>query len=337
MQYIFIIIGLILAAIGVFGWLRGKKLENQTVEQIESKRKQQIFKDLSKYDFELTEFKMYAEQEKGRLQVEISQANLDRQDAIQRAAEAQEATNKILASEQGRAAAELQRFKELEQVKIEQENQKKIQSLNLLYDKQKQDLEKIFNEYKQMYSDELEEYETQVKEWKAKITAINEQIRHEEELQNSINCHRIQLSNSDKEDIQYLLSIEENIHNKQLLYKLIWSEYLQKPFNKMINDCFGARVPKNVIYCIEQIDLKKKYIGKTSAEVSKRWTDHIKNSLNIGTIKRQPIHEALYKNWDNFTFSILEEVKDEKLGDREKFYINFFQTDKYGFNIKSGG
>ena len=103
MQYIFIIIGLILAAIGTFSWLRGKKLENQTVEQIEAKRKQQIQKDLSKHDFELSEFKMYAKQEVSRLQAEISQANLDRQDAIQRAAEAQEATNRILASEQGRA------------------------------------------------------------------------------------------------------------------------------------------------------------------------------------------------------------------------------------------
>ena len=337
MQYIFIIIGLILAVIGAFGWLRGKKLEKQSIEEIESKQQQRIFQDMLKYYNELESYKTRVAQEKSKIQLDISQANLDRQEAIQRAAEAQEATNKILASEQGRAAAELQRFKELEQVKIEQENQKKIQSLNLLYDKQKYDLEEEYNEQKKFYESDLAKYETQLKEWKAKITAINEQIRHEEELQNSINCHRIQLSNSDKEDIQYLLSIEENIHNKQLLYKLIWSEYLQKPFNKMINDCFGARVPKNVIYCIEQIDLKKKYIGKTSAEVSKRWTDHIKNSLNIGTIKRQPIHEALYKNWDNFTFSILEEVKDEKLGDREKFYINFFQTDKYGFNIKSGG
>jgi len=38
MQYIFIIIGLILAAIGAFGWLRGKKLENQSIEEIESKQ-----------------------------------------------------------------------------------------------------------------------------------------------------------------------------------------------------------------------------------------------------------------------------------------------------------
>ena len=105
----------------------------------------------------------------------------------------------------------------------------------------------------------------------------------------------------------------------------------------MLNNNFGSKVPKNVIYCIERISDKKKYIGKTSAEVSKRWTDHIKNSLEIGTIKHQPIHDALYKNWDNFTFSIIEEVKDDKLSEREKYYINFFETDKYGFNVKSGG
>jgi len=92
----------------------------------------------------------------------------------------------------------------------------------------------------------------------------------------------------------------------------------------MINFVFGSKIPKNVIYCIEDINTHKKYIGKTSAEVSKRWTDHIKNSLNIGTIKRQSIHDALYNHWDEFTFTILEEVKDDKLGDREKFYINFF-------------
>ncbi|MDV3427666.1 MAG: GIY-YIG nuclease family protein [Bacillota bacterium] len=105
----------------------------------------------------------------------------------------------------------------------------------------------------------------------------------------------------------------------------------------MINNNFGSKVPKNVIYCIERISDNKKYIGKTSAEVSRRWTDHIKNSLSIGTIKRQPVHDALYNDWDNFTFSIIEEVKDDKLNEREKFYINFFETDKYGFNIKSGG
>ena len=96
-------------------------------------------------------------------------------------------------------------------------------------------------------------------------------------------------------------------------------------------------LPIGYIYCIENINTHKKYIGKTSAEVTKRWTDHLKNSLNIGGIKRQPIHDALFGHWDEFTFRVIEEVKDEKLSEKEKYYISFFQTDKYGYNVKSGG
>ena len=63
------------------------------------------------------------------------------------------------------------------------------------------------------------------------------------------------------------------------------------------------------------------------------------------TIKTFSKLESLYEDvetliemgYEEEDESILEEVKDDKLGDREKFYINFFQTDKYGFNIKSGG
>ena len=94
---------------------------------------------------------------------------------------------------------------------------------------------------------------------------------------------------------------------------------------------------KNVIYCIENIASHKKYIGKTSAEVSKRWTEHIKSSLNIGGIKRQNIHEVLFNHWDEYTFSIIECFTSVKLSEREKYYINFFETDKYGYNQKGGG
>lgn len=186
-------------------------------------------------------------------------------------------------------------------------------------------------------NDKLEEIKNELEDYRLRRAAINEAIRREEEVENEIDYHRIILSDMDKEDINYLLSIEEKIHNKDLLHKLIWSEYLQKPFNQMINNIFGSNVPKNVIYCIENYTTHKKYIGKTSAEVSKRWTEHIKSSLNIGGIKKQKIHEALFKHWDEYTFSILEVVTKETLNEKEKYYISFFETDKYGFNSKSGG
>ena len=135
----------------------------------------------------------------------------------------------------------------------------------------------------------------------------------------------------------YLTSIIPKLRNHEIIYKLIWSEYLQRPFNTMIKNLFGGKIPKNVIYCIEQIDGNKKYIGKTKAEVSKRWTEHIKTSLSIGGVARSQIHDALYLHWDEFYFSILEVVDNESnLSEREKYYINFYETDKIGYNVKVG-
>jgi hypothetical protein len=39
----------------------------------------------------------------------------------------------------------------------------------------------------------------------------------------------------------------------------------------------------------------------------------------------------------NYTFEILEEVPKEKLGEREAYYIDFYDTKNYGLNQKRGG
>ena len=275
--------------------------------------------------------------EQEEVELNIQKVEKDREVAQQRAAEAYENTERVLLSEQRRLATEMKSKKELEEVRFEQEKEKRQEAINLYFNKLNAQAETIYKQKKEELQTEITLLQSQLNEWKSKQEAINQEIQRQQELEDSINFHRIQLKESDKSDIHFLLSIEDNINNKDLLHKLIWTEYIQRPFNQMINSTFGSKIPKNVIYCIENINTHKKYIGKTSAEVSKRWTDHIKNSLNIGTIKRQNIHDALYNHWDEFTFTVLEEVKDDKLGEREKFYINFFQTDKYGFNIKSGG
>jgi len=239
---------------------------------------------------------------------------------------------------------ELEKQKEqaLGQIQLEAE-QKKNQLEKDFEIKQKEildnitNLDGIYNERKELLEKEYKYILEELEDYRSRRAAINEAIRREEELQNELDFHRIILSNNNKEDIGYLLSIEDKINNKALLRKLIWSEYLQKPFNKMINNLFGSSIPKNVIYCIENIENHKKYIGKTSALVSKRWTEHIKTSLNIGTAKRSYIHDNLFNNWDNFTFSIIEIVDKEELSEKEKYYIKFFETDKYGYNMNSGG
>lgn len=184
---------------------------------------------------------------------------------------------------------------------------------------------------------EYNQIKSELEEERRKRQTINEELRKQEEKERYQEMHRVNLTDDEKEDIKFLLSLEDRMHNKQILYKLVWSTYLQQAYKNTFNNILGGRDPKNVIYCIENINNGKKYIGKTSAEVSKRWTEHIKTSLNIGTIKSTNIHKALYNHWDEFIFYIITETTKDKLSEMEKYYIDFYSSDKYGYNIKAGG
>lgn len=178
----------------------------------------------------------------------------------------------------------------------------------------------------------------EIDDFKKKQTVINEEILRRRELEEKQEFFKIKLPECDKQDIKYLLSVIDNIKNSTLVYKLIWSEYIQKPFNQMTKNITGGKEIKCVIYKITNTNTGEIYIGKTKADVTKRWTEHIKTSLNIGTVARSKIHNALFNHWDEFTFEILEKVDDEtKLSTREKFYINFYESNIYGYNMNSGG
>ena len=236
---------------------------------------------------------------------------------------------------------ELQRIieKEKEEKLFALENElailKQIKMMNIERDVSlyKIEMDDNINKMKQ----EVDKLQIVIDDYHAKCNAINQAIALENSKEEEKIKHQICLSLQDKEDIKYLLSIEEKINNKQLLRKLIWSEYLQKPFNEMLKRLFLGNPPKNVIYCIENIHNHKKYIGKTSAEVSKRWTNHIKTSLEIGTIKSQNIHKALYGHWDEFIFSVIVVSEKEKISEDEKYYIKLFESDIYGYNMNGGG
>lgn len=185
--------------------------------------------------------------------------------------------------------------------------------------------------------EEVSQLQKEISEYKNKQQAINNDILRQKELEEQTDFYRIQLSDKDKNDIKYLFSIEDNINNKQLLYKLIWSEFLLKPFNAMVNRVTEGKERKNCIYKITNLATQEIYIGKTRGVISKRWTEHVKTSLGIGSVSRTLLHTALKKYlWDSFSFEILEyDVKD--LNSREKFWIDFYQSNTCGMNIRAGG
>lgn len=183
----------------------------------------------------------------------------------------------------------------------------------------------------------LDELANQLENERQKYLSIIETVQNaQSEDEKDVNRH-IQIREAAKEDINYLLNnVANKLSNPDILYKLIWSEYIQKPTNEMLDyilpqrDCPG-------IYKITNDRNKKTYIGR-STSVRKRLTDHIKSAVGISTIADQRVHQAMREEglW-NFTFELIEECDKDKLNEREKFYIQFFSTEQLGYNQKAGG
>ena len=95
------------------------------------------------------------------------------------------------------------------------------------------------------------------------------------------------------------------------------------------------------IYCIENKINHKKYIG-LSKNCNRRWYDHLTHYQNSKKEedRRKPLYMAMRKYGSgNFEFSILEECRQEKLKEREIYWIDYYDTynPQKGYNATRGG
>lgn len=80
----------------------------------------------------------------------------------------------------------------------------------------------------------------------------------------------------------------------------------------------------------------KSYIG-ISVDIERRWRDH-KLPYNWEREHNKVLYQAFIKyGLNNFTFEVLEECKIEELSDKEKYYIEKYNTFKEGYNSTAGG
>lgn len=148
------------------------------------------------------------------------------------------------------------------------------------------------------------------------------------------NFYRIILTDFDKDDIIELKSVESKIHNREILAKLIWEVYYSKPYTELTKRVIGNEKVCG-IYKITNITNNKSYIGK-STDIANRWKEHIKSSLGIGTIAKSNFHKILRdEGIDAFTWEIIDICTKENYTAREHYWIDFFQTQNYGYNEKS--
>ena len=182
---------------------------------------------------------------------------------------------------------------------------------------------------------ELAKIKTEVGNFQAKQETINQEILRRRELEERSDFYRVCLSEEAIADINLLQEVRKNLKKPEILDKLIYDNYVAKAVLEMIK-----RVLQNStcsgIYKITCQETKEVYIGK-STDIKNRWQQHCKTAFNCGTIASSLLHRKMQQyGIENFTFELLEVVPKDQLSEREKFYINFYQTKEVGLNERNG-
>ena len=197
-------------------------------------------------------------------------------------------------------------------------------------------LENNYNAHKENLDRDIQALREDLSDLKARREAYIEALKAEEKRQQDRAFYTINLTEENKEDIKILRSIEDKLHNSEALNRLIYDVFIKKPLGDLLLRIIGENTYGG-IYKITNLDTQRAYIGR-STDIKKRLTEHVKGAFNISTIADQEIHRVMGREGvDKFSFEVLEKVEKEKLNEREKYWIDFYQTQSYGYNQNKGG
>lgn len=200
--------------------------------------------------------------------------------------------------------------------------------------------EQEFDENVQKIRDKSEKEVAQIQQDLDKIrqtraAAIQAALK-EKEIQANKDDYRLNISSRSEEDIRLLKSIQYNLSIPSVVDKIIWSNYYQ-PLAK-------TKFPKILkhetacgIYKITSLKTGMIYIGQ-SVDVCDRWKQHCKNALGVGTATSEnKLYKAMREDGlYNFTFELIESCPQAQLNEKEKFYIDLYDSYNFGLNSTKG-
>lgn len=165
--------------------------------------------------------------------------------------------------------------------------------------------------------------------------AAQEALLKQQEIKENKDNYRLKPSAQDLQDIHALKNIRQSFHKPRVISMLIWQYYFQ-PIAKKQFPVILKGSTKMGIYKITNIETNQSYIGQ-SVDIYKRWTDHCKAGLGIDTPVGNKLYQAMLKTGlQNFTFELLCQCSKQELDAKEKYFIELYQADLYGYNGTKG-
>lgn len=216
-------------------------------------------------------------------------------------------------------------------------------TLALQQDYDKQQVE--FQQKQEELNQQLAACQTQIASEQDKLAAlkakqdayIQAQLR-EEAIAADTSFFSLALDEITLNDIKLLRELQAHFIKKDAIDKLIWEVYYKPAYDILMAHLELPAGQKIVgIYKLTDRSTGQIYIGQ-SLDIRERFRTHIKTALAYGTATNK-LYQCMKKSGlENFTFEILEKgLAKNDLNEREKYYIDFYQSKEMGLNKTSGG
>lgn len=252
----------------------------------------------------------------------------------------------------GSVEEEYERLEDLQKnIQITLTNQKSLsqEAFQSWWDTIEKDYQEKEAEYNQLvknlkiaYSQEQDRLNAEIGKTRADLdkihatrdAAIAAQIK-EREIKEKLAFYCLSINDKDLDDIKRLERVKSELHSPRILSMLIWSTYFQKPMNTLCNNILGTSVVTSIYKITNQVT-GECYIGQ-AVDTASRWKQHAKCGLGIDPPASNKLYKAMQAEgiW-NFSWELLEKCSQSELNEKEKFYINLYQSYNFGYNSNSG-
>lgn len=202
--------------------------------------------------------------------------------------------------------------------------------------KQTEDIKSACIEAENQYFEECNKIKADTEYMRQQYEALLEPIKQYLKDRQEKYFYTIQLPEEFQDDIEFLLTtVAAKVQHPDIISKLVWAEYVKPNLDNTFKRI--EIKAESGIYKLTSLENGMAYIGK-STDVKKRIADHFKSSIGIRSIADQAVHHAILKEgfW-NWSIEVITYAEKDKLNELEKYYIEFFKTQEFGYNKNSGG
>lgn len=188
---------------------------------------------------------------------------------------------------------------------------------------------------KKTYQEELDTLKQDIESIKETRRAAIASRNKELIVEQNKDDYTLILPREEERDIPILREVQYKISKPRTIAMAIWNGYYQPIAKTKFPKILGKQ---NVcgIYKITNQKTGECYIGQ-AVDVRKRWYDHAKAMIGIDTPQNNLLYAAAQKyGLDDFTFELLLECKPNELDIKEKYFIELYNSNTFGYN-RTGG